>query len=286
MSAQVVQRLAWNCTLGEGLHWDGRRGRLWAVDIHGRRILAWDLDQPGWQEWSTPQRVGWVIAEPNTSTLLAGYQQGFARVRLLEDGQTSHEWLARPFGDRGDLRLNDAKQDSTGAIWAGSLNNDDEQREDGQLFRFGPEGTLSVQDGGYRVCNGPAISLDERWMLHTDSARRTIYAFDLDVTRGAVSNRRVWKQFSDAQGFPDGMAFDPHGRVWVAHWGAGCVSCFHPDGALLRCIEIPAPLVTNVCFAGARHERLFVSTAHVGMGPQEVARWPGAGQLHEVLDWE
>jgi len=89
-------------------------------------------------------------------------------------------------------------------------------------------------DAGYQVANGPAIHPNGRWMLHNDSGRRTVYAFDLDAELGTLANRRVWKVLSDAEGYPDGMTFDADGCLWLAHWGAGCVSRYAETGDLMR----------------------------------------------------
>jgi len=267
--------------LGEGLHWDDARSVLWMVDIHGRRVIAWQLDAVSAQEWTLPQRVGWVIPCARSDALLLGMQQGFALAR--EDDELALEWLACPFAGHAELRLNDAKADSSGAVWAGSLNNDDESRSDGCLFRLDPQGRVRIVDCGYQVANGPTLSPDARWMLHTDSGRRTIYAFDLDVASGRLDGKRVWKVFSEADGYPDGMCFDTEGCVWVAHWGAGCVSRFSADGSLLRRIALPAARITNVCFAGPDLDRLFVTSARVGMTPEEAAAQPDAGSLFEIL---
>jgi D-xylonolactonase len=227
-----------------------------------------------------PQRVGWAIPVAASNELLLGLQGGFALVSATSEAATP-SWIARPFADPS-LRLNDAKADSTGAVWAGSMNNDDESRSDGCLFRLSPDGQLEVMDTGYMVANGPAISPDESLMLHTDSGRRTIYAFDLNVQAGKITNRRVWKQFTESEGYPDGMCFDAEGCVWMAHWGAGCVSRFAPDGALLRRISLPTSNITNVCFGGPGLDRLFVSSARAGLSQDQLSREPLAGALFEV----
>jgi D-xylonolactonase len=120
--------------------------------------------------------------------------------------------------------------------------------------------------------------------LHTDSGRRTIYAFDLDVVAGQLSNRRVWKQFADDDGYPDGMCFDAEGAVWVAHWGGGCISRIAADGRLLRRVHLPTSHITNVCFGGPALDRLFVSSARAGLSDDQLATQPLAGSLFEVLD--
>jgi sugar lactone lactonase YvrE len=79
------------------------------------------------------------------------------------------------------------------------------------------------------------------------------------------------------------MCFDADGAVWVAHWGAGCISRFAPGGWLLRSIALPASNVTNVCFAGPGLDRLFVTTAQVGLADAALQAQPRAGDLFEVL---
>jgi D-xylonolactonase len=275
------------CQLGEGLHWDAGTSRLWMTDIHGCRIWCGEVDQGNWRSVLVPQRVGWVIPCVGGDVLLAGLQEGFARLHGAMGGDAQDslriEWVARPFEGQGALRLNDAKADASGAVWAGSLNNDDESRSDGCLFRLGTDGSLTVVDAGYTVANGPAIHPEGRWMLHTDSGRRTIYAMDLDVAGGMVGGKQVWKVFAQDEGYPDGMTFDAEGCVWVAHWGAGCVSRFDSAGGLLARVALPALDVTNVCFGGPRLDRLFVSTARVGLSPERLATEPLAGSVFEVL---
>lgn len=266
--------------LGEGLHWDTSTQRLWGVDIHGMHLWCWDLSSHTPQVWTLAQRVGWVLPTAQAGKLLLGMQGGFALADSADP--TRFEWLHQPFLHNLALRSNDAKADATGAVWAGSVNNDDESRPEGCLYRLGPGGDLAVADTGYTVANGPAINADNTLMLHTDSGRRTIYAFDLDAPAGTLTNKRVWKMFTEDEGYPDGMCFDAQGCVWVAHWGAGCVSRFAPSGVLLRRVSLPTSNVTNVCFAGPDLDRIFVTTAQAGLSPLQLSAQPQAGALFEV----
>ena len=270
-----------NAQLGEGLHWDAARLCLWMVDIHGRRLLRWTLDAPRWTEWAMPERLGWVMAPAGTDQLLLGLQSGIARVSA-DQPTAAPEWLARPFEGRPWMRLNDAKQDSHGAVWAGSLNNDDESQPDGCLYRLAPDGHCSVVDSGYAVTNGPVIDERRGRLLHTDSVHRVIYSFALDMASGQLGPRQVWRQFSDAEGHPDGMCLDAEGGLWVAHWGAACISRFDAEGQLLRRVSLPAAHITNVCFAGPGLSRLFVSSAQAGLSPDQLQAQPLAGHLFEV----
>lgn len=282
MSARVV--LETGCQLGEGLHWDAIANRLWLVDIHGRRIMRWQVGSPSWQEWSVSERVGWVLSATDSDEKLVGLQSGMAWMRLPGDGSDCNllDWVAKPFPTGSPLRLNDAKTDARGRVWAGSLNNDDESRPDGRLFRLDENGRCDEVDGPYGVANGPAISPCQTLMLHTDSAARTIFAFDLDVAAGTLSNKRVWLRFSESDGYPDGMTFDAQGCVWVAHWGGACVSRFSAGGQLTHRVSLPTDHVTNVCFAGPNLDRLFVTTARQGLSAEQLSRQPAAGHLFEI----
>lgn len=81
------------------------------------------------------------------------------------------------------------------------------------------DGSLTVMDIGYMVANGPAIRADGRLMLHTASGRRIIHAFHMYAPEGQLTDKRVRKVFTEAEGYPDGMTFDAEGCVRVAHFG-------------------------------------------------------------------
>jgi gluconolactonase len=58
-----------------------------------------------------------------------------------------------------------------------------------------------------------------------------------------------------AAGLYDGLRVDVHGNLWLSA-GDG-VHCHAPDGTLLGKILIPET-VANVCFGGAKLNRLFI----------------------------
>jgi len=280
----------WNCLfpdlrlrLGEGLHWCPRAGGLWFVDIMERQLFFWPpggaAAQP--QSWPLPERVGWVIPVQGSDGLLLGLQSGVASFHPA-DGRLE-EPLYRPWPAGSPLRLNDAKADAHGRIWAGSLKQDDESQPDGALFCIDARAaTGHAVDAGYCVANGPAIHPDGRLFLHTDSVRRTIYAFDLAPVSGVLSGKRVWKELQGAEGYPDGMTFDAEGCLWLAHWAGACISRYSRDGALLRRVSLPTSHITNVCFGGAALDRLFVTSAWAGLAADQRAVQPLAGAVFEV----
>jgi sugar lactone lactonase YvrE len=290
---QVHLRLASNCLLGEGISWHAEvpsflDGAYLFVDIHGRLVHAYSPYEERHQQWASPERIGWLIETTVPGVLMAGMQSGFARVRLGQNVVEVIDWPARVYAQQPALRLNDAKADAHGRIWAGSLNNYDESLPQGELFCLsagmgvGGAAQLTCVDQGYCVANGPAIHPNGQWMLHTDSARRTIYAFDLDMARGQLSGKRVWKILSETEGYPDGMTFDAQGRLWLAHWGAGLVSQYEADGSLRQRVQLPVSNVTNLAFGGKNLDRLHVTTAKAGLSEQALGQQPMAGGLFEL----
>ena len=104
-----------------------------------------------------------------------------------------------------------------------------------------------------------------------------IYRFAL-AADGTLGKREELVAFPENWGWPDGMATDVEGGIWVAHWGGSRLSRFLPDGRLDRVVTLPVTNVTSCCFAGPHLERLFVTTASIGCDDE-----PLAGCLFEVM---
>ncbi len=177
-------------------------------------------------------------------------------------------------------RFNDGKVDRAGRFWAGTMD-DREEEARGTLYRLDPDLSWSAVDSGYMVTNGPAFSPDGRTMYNTDSARRLIYAFDVDED-GVVGNRRPFARFKDEDGYPDGMTVDAEACLWVAFWDGWCIRRLSPDGELLQTVEIPVEHPTSCAFGGPALDRLFVTSARIGLNENARAVQPLAGALFMI----
>jgi sugar lactone lactonase YvrE len=258
--------------LGEGPAWSMRRGALFWVDILAPALRSLDLGSGVVATWDMPEKIGWAIECAGHDGFIVGLKSGFARLDL-ETLQI--ERIGHPEPDRHHNRLNDAKVDRAGRIWAGTMD-DREVEALGALYRLDPALTWTRHDEGYGVTNGPTFSPDGTTVYHTDSLDRTIFAFDL-TDEGTLANKRLFLRFDDSWGYPDGMCTDADGGIWIAHWGGGRVSRFSPDGRLDRSIALPASQITSCAFGGAGLDRMFVTSAAVGVEGE-----PLAGALFEV----
>lgn len=248
--------------LGEGTLWSARENALYWTDILAPALNRLSLTDGSVERWEMPELLGWVV-EREGGGFVAGFQSGFAWLSLAP-------FNIEPFGDPEphlpDNRMNDGKADATGAIWCGTMHKD-AAGETGSLYRLAPDASWTAADSGYMITNGPAFSPCGRWLYHTDTGRAVIYRFER--TEEGIAERQPFIRFEEGDGLPDGMTVDSEGGLWVAHWGGSRVSRFDPDGNLDRAVALPAQQVTNVAFAGAKLDRLFVSSAATGLPPSE-----------------
>jgi sugar lactone lactonase YvrE len=252
--------------------WDARTRALLFVDIKGRRLHRYGIDSGDHAHWDMPEPLCWLIPRAREPGYIAGFARRYAFLRL---DPLVIEPIAVAEPDRPRNRLNDAKADSFGRVWAGSMD-DAEKQISGALYRLDPDLTFNRVDDGYAVANGPTFSPAGDLLYHTDSAARVIYRFDLSPD-GELRNKAVFVRFEEAWGHPDGMTTDADGGVWIAHWDGARVSRFTPEGELDRSVPLPVSRPTSCAFAGDHLERLFVTSAAVGRESEELA-----GGLFEI----
>jgi D-xylonolactonase len=157
------------------------------------------------------------------------------------------------------------------------------QSPTGALYRVDPDGGWARLDDGFAVTNGPTWIHGGRTMLFNDTVRGQVLAYDSDPATGGIGGRRLWLQFKVEDGVPDGMTTDALGRVWICHWGGGCVTCHDPETTReLERVCLPVSQVTSCTFGGPDLSTLYITSARVGLDEQALAREPLAGGLFTV----
>lgn len=278
MAAQRTVTCIADCkaVLGEGPVWVERERALYWLDIKGMKLFRYDWDGGAVQSWPTPTRIG-SIAPRETGGFVAGTDQGFA---FFDPGRQDFQIIVHPEADRPTNRFNDGKLDRSGNFWAGTMD-DREEEASGALYRLGPELGWIKADHEYRVTNGPAFSVDGRRMYHNDSARQTIYAFDLDAD-GNVHDRQIFARFGEGEGYPDGMTIDCEDHLWVAFWDGACLRRLDPSGQCVDLLPMPVQRPTSCTFGGPGLDHLFITSARVGLEETELAARPLTGGLFRV----
>ena len=261
-----------HAVLGEGPVWVSQEAALYWLDIKGRKIFR--LGERGTvEQWETPLRVG-SLAPRASGGFIAGTEHGIADIDL-ETGR--FDIVHHPEAHLPDNRFNDGKVDRAGRFWAGSMD-DTERDSTGTLYRIEPDFRLAAIDEGYKVTNGPAFSPSGELMYHNDSARQVTYAFHLDRD-GNAANRRVFATYGESDGYPDGMTVDAESCLWIAFWDGWCVRRYSPAGECLRTIELPVARPTSCAFGGRDLDRLYITSASIGLDQAALAAQRHAGGL-------
>jgi sugar lactone lactonase YvrE len=263
--------------LGEGPLWDAPRDRLLWVDIEGGAVVEGRLDGGGitvTDRIAFDEMVGAVTVAADGTLLVAAQER---LVVVHADGRREDGPRVVPAGER--RRLNDGKTDPAGRFLVGTLSlGEPSERE--VLVRLEGDGRLTVLDDDLALSNGLAWSADGRRMFSVDTLARTVAVRDYDPGSGAVGPRRVHLRLED--GFPDGIAMDAAGHLWVAVWGGGEVRRHAPDGTLADRVVTGAPHTTSVAFAGGDLRTLVITTATSELRDEQLRAHPGSGRLFTV----
>jgi sugar lactone lactonase YvrE len=258
--------------VGEGPLWMAEESSLYWVDVLGQAVNRLSLIDGSLQRWPMPEMTGFIIPRRNRRDFIVGLQSGF-HILGLEPFRL--ELLGDPEAQLPDNRLNDAKTDARGRLWAGTMPVDGDT-PDGALYRLDSDHRWHMLDTGYCVTNGPAFSPKQDYLYVADSPQKLVYRFELDDA-GNLHNKLTFISFPDDWGVPDGMTIDATGHLWIAHWDGGRVSRFDPDGRLDHATFLPASRITSCAFGGTSLDRLFVTSAREGREAE-----PLAGALFEI----
>jgi gluconolactonase len=269
INSAKVERLATGMRWAEGPVWFGDgRYLLWS-DLPNNRIMKWEEETGAVSVFRKPSNFANGNTRDRQGRLLTCEHDTRRVTRTEYDGSITV--LADKFEGKALNSPNDIVCRSDGSIWFtdppfGILGNYEGHAAKPELptnvYRLDPASSrLEVVAGDIARPNGLCFSPDERrlYIIEAGVTPRVIRVYDVTGTKLASGRTLITAQ---PNGTPDGLRCDVDGNLWVG-WGMGAenldgVSIFNAEGKPIGRINLPER-VANVCFGGARRNRLFMA---------------------------
>jgi gluconolactonase len=264
-----LEKLYTGCRWAEGPAWFAAGRYLVWSDIPNDRVLRWDetdasvsvFRQPAFNSnGHTMDRQGRLVSCEHRGRCISRTGFDGRRVVLVDRHQ------GKRFNSPNDVVVK-----SDDSIWFTdpSYGIDSDYEGDAAPSEIGAchvyrldaaSGEVSVVARDFVQPNGLAFSPDESALYivdtgatHREGGPHHVRKFALAADGRTLGGGEVFATCE--QGLYDGLRIDAHGNLWLS--AADGVHCHAPDGTLLGKIRVPET-VANVCFGGAKLNRLFI----------------------------
>ncbi|XP_071086629.1 regucalcin-like [Haliotis cracherodii] len=277
--SEKIEVVAKNSTMhGEGPHWDDTTQCLYYVDYFVDVAHRYNPATGQDSQLNLGASVLSVIIPRQKGGFVVNQKTDLGLVDSWDSGKVTS--IAKVEADTN--MFNDGKAYASGRLWIGSIFNgigiDQSKWLQGQSSLYSLEGHGSAKKHLTNLSgpNGMAWTEENSVMYFIDSIPRQVWAFDFDITAGAISNKRTvtdFSRFSDIPtlAIPDGMNIDTEGKLWVAAYEGGKVLRIDPTtGNVIRTVKFPCEKITSLCFGGKDFTDLYVTSSAVQMTPTEL----------------
>ncbi len=277
--AAGVEQLATGLAWAEGPVWFGDGRYLLVSDIPNNRILRWDETTGAVSEFRNPSNNANGHVRDRQGRLVSCEHLTRRITRTEYDGRVTV--LADRHNGKRLNSPNDITCHADGSLWFsdpvfGIASDFEGERAEPELaqgvYRIdGATGELTLQLDDLKGPNGLAFSPDGRVLYVIESRaqpHRLIWAYD--VEGAALTNKRLLIDAGGPGAF-DGMAVDVQGNLWCGFGSDGRagadaaaldgVRVYSAEGKALAHIHLPERCA-NLCFGGAKGNRLFMASTH------------------------
>ncbi len=263
--------IAGDAQVGEGPVFDARTGRLVWVDINEGMIFENDLETGEQTRTKLDTLVGAVAPRATRDGFAVAVSDGFG---FVTDGVLE---VADPVLPESFRRMNDAKVDSRGRMWAGS-NHMELVPGIGALHRWDGVGPSVTLASGLTLPNGLGWNAEDSLMYLADSFAHTLSVSPFHPDEGVIDGFRPLVTFDDD--LPDGLTIDVDGFLWVAIWGGSQIRRYSASGELTDVIPMPVPQPSSCAFG--EDGTLYITSARAGLSDEELADAPLSGSVFAI----
>jgi sugar lactone lactonase YvrE len=263
--------IAAEALVGEGPVIDHRTGRLCWVDIVEGMLYENDLTDRRQTAAALGTMVGAVAPREQADGFAVAVADGFG---YWTSGQLA---ITDPVLPEADRRMNDAKCDSRGRLWAGSTHMEFVPGV-GVLHRWDGDRPSMAKAAGFTLPNGLGWNSEDTTMYLIDSMTKTLLSAPFHPDEGSVGE--FAGMCSIDPGLPDGLTVDMDGSIWIAVWGGAEVRRFSPAGELTGIVPMPVTQPASCTFGP--DGTLYITSARNGLSPEDIASQPHAGSVFAV----
>jgi gluconolactonase len=270
----TLERLATGFRWGEGPVWFGDGRYLLFSDIPNDRIIRWDEATGRTSVFRQPSNQSNGLTRDRQGRLLACEHLTRRVTRTEYDGRITV--LADGYNGKRLNSPNDIVCRSDGSVWFTDPTFGIQGWYEGEkaepelkhgVYRIdGASGELTLVTDELAGPNGLCFTPDEETLYIVESRstpHRRVWAYDVLDDGRRLGERRLHIDANGPGAF-DGIRCDEDGNLWCG-WGTGPeldgVMVFDPQGKAIGHIRLPERCA-NLCFGGARRNRLFMASSH------------------------
>jgi gluconolactonase len=270
----AIEKLYTGARWAEGPAWNAAGRYLVFSDIPNNRQMRWVEDESRVSVFHNPSGYSNGNTFDFEGRLLSCEHGNRRVVRYEHDGSVTviaDKWQGKPFNSPNDIVV-----DPHGGIWFtdptyGIQGNYEGSQANSEIkpavYRVDPQTrAMEIVSAEFGQPNGLCFSPDYRKLYIADTGdARDIHVFDIANER-RLTNGRLFSKMVTAKGsgMADGIRADIDGNLWVgAGWvgpGYDGVHVIAPSGERIGMILLPE-VCANVCFGGARRNRLFMAAS-------------------------
>lgn len=252
---------------GEGPCWSASWGGLRWVDMLAGDVLS--LSESGAIKRRHVGTIAAMVRPRAAGGAIVAREHDFA---ILHDSGAI-EPLVTVLDDPA-VRFNEGGCDPQGRLYCGTMRYDAAEGG-GKVYRLELDHTVTVALEPVTISNGLQFAPSGDFAYYVDSPTNRVDRLEYDPERGFVS-RSVFANIAEDLGFPDGLAVDVEGGVWVAIARGSAVHRYAPGGTLDHVVELPVSNVTACTFGGDDMKTLFITTSRENIAADAE---PNAGAL-------
>jgi len=258
---------------GQIFRMDTTTGRMWTAKILGETYLSFIIPVDG-----------------TTNQFIVG--AGKRLLLITWDGVHTMAQIIRILTElpMDGLRFNDAKTDSRGRLYLGTMICEetgtvfDMKKRLGSLYRYTMTEGLTELKTKVGLSNGIAFNDKMNTMYYVDSYDLNIKQYGWDVKTGMITGEKILCDITNYGTMktivPDGLTIDSEGNLYCAMFGGSRILKINTTtGKVMTEITMPVPQITSMTFGGKMLDMMYVTTA--GMDVVGTQTYP-AGYLYKV----